>query len=453
MIKVLLCNPPSINNDKIIREGRCTQKSSFWSLNYPPLTLAQLTAILRRVTNTIVETHDFGTGVNFQESFQKINIVPDYAVINIGSTQFDVDIDYCRELTERFSCKIIVMGTHVSSFAQEILAKYEFIDYVCLNEPEFIISSFFKDVSNESMLFSRTNSKVVNDFSHSIEDLPEPDWSSFELSNYKLPSTGEKFLMINPTRGCPWKCSFCTAPNFYGNKLRSRSIKQIVAEIKTIKERYGIKNFLMWSDTFTANKKFVKELCAEIKKLNIRWVSNSRVDTLNYETAKVMKESGCWLLTFGIETHNDKTLEKISKGYKEADIEKGVNAAKDAGILTVGHYILGLPGESSEDMRRTYTKSKELGLDYSQFYYATPFPGTRIYSELAAFNDLSPFDNYTQDKCYFNGVTSIEELRELKNEFSLKSLFRVETFNFVGRSFTFRQIVKSVFQLRSHLKI
>ncbi len=106
MNKVLICNPPSKGADKIIREGRCTQRSSFWSLNYPPLTLAQLTSLLRRDSDVIVETHDFGVGVGFEQAFDKINITPNYAIVNIGSTQFDSDIEFCRLLNKKYQCEI-----------------------------------------------------------------------------------------------------------------------------------------------------------------------------------------------------------------------------------------------------------------------------------------------------------------------------------------------------------
>lgn len=117
------------------------------------------------------------------------------------------------------------MGIYVLSFAQEILAKYEFIDYVCLNESEFIITNFFKDVLYDLMLFSRINSIIINDFNNSVEDFLESDWFFFELSNYIFLFIGEKFLMINFIRGCFWKCSFCIVFNFYGNKLCFRLIK------------------------------------------------------------------------------------------------------------------------------------------------------------------------------------------------------------------------------------
>lgn len=120
----------------------------------------------------------------------------------------------------------------------------------------------------------------------------------------------------------------------------------------------------MWSDIFIVNKKFVRELCIEIKKLNIKWVFNFRVDILDYEIVKIMKDSGCWLFIFGIEIYNDKIFEKISKGYKEVDIDKGVNVVKDVGILIVGYYIFGFFGESVEDMKRIYIKFKEFGFDY-----------------------------------------------------------------------------------------
>tara|TARA_R110002072_G_scaffold534_2_gene3513 strand:+ start:47615 stop:48994 length:1380 start_codon:yes stop_codon:yes gene_type:complete len=457
-MKILLCSPPTLSGEKVIREGRCTQKTDFWSLNYPPLTLAQCTSVLNEVSGVEVRSFDFGTGYTFQESLDCIPKDIDLGIVNVGSPTFVNDISFCKKLKETYEIKIVLIGTHSGSTYRTVLERYHFIDYIVLAEPEFVLKELVSCLmSNESLenISGLAGKNFCNKESYPVSDLdilPYPDWSQFDLDKYIIPTSGEKFLMINPQRGCPWKCTFCTAPSFYGKKIRSKSIKYIIDEIEYNMSHYQIENFLFWSDTFTANKKFVHELCLELKKLNIKWVSNSRVDTITVDLAKSMKEAGCWLLTFGIESHNDKTLERIQKGFSNDQINGGIEAAHKAGILTVGHYILGLPGEDANDMKRTFERSKFTALDYSQFYYATPFPGTEMFEEMKRDNDLECVGNFSQEEAYSNGLVTPLALKELKKEFAYKTLFTLKTFIFFIKTIKFNNLFYILKNMVKHVK-
>jgi len=215
------------------------------------------------------------------------------------------------------------------------------------------------------------------------EEIPAPAWEHFDLAPYRLPLSGRPFLIVAPVRGCPYACSFCTAPVYYGRKLRKRPVANVIAEIAADMDRFGVTEFFIWADTFTADRKYVRSFCEGILAagLRITWTCNSRVDTIDGETLALMKRAGLWMISFGLEAGDDGILAASGKRITTADSRRAVHLARAAGVRTAGHFILGLPGETEATMAATLRLACELPLNIAQFYAAAPFPGTRLYEE------------------------------------------------------------------------
>ncbi len=148
-------------------------------------------------------------------------------------------------------------------------------------------------------------------------------------------------------------------------------------------DRFGIREFFIWADTFTADRRYVQELCRAIlaRGLRISWTCNSRVDTIDEETLRLMKEAGLWMISFGLESGSDAILAASGKGITVAQSRAAVGLAHRLGIRVAGHFMFGLPGETEETMAGTLALALELPLDIAQFYAAAPFPGTALYDE------------------------------------------------------------------------
>jgi radical SAM superfamily enzyme YgiQ (UPF0313 family) len=189
--------------------------------------------------------------------------------------------------------------------------------------------------------------------------------------------------MVAPVRGCPYRCTFCTAPLYYGYRLRRRPAARVADEMAANISRYGIREFFIWADTFTADRGYVRELCRAIlaRGLKISWTCNSRVDTIDEETLRLMKQAGLWMISFGLESGNDAILAASGKGITAAQSREAVRMAHGLGIRTAGHFMFGLPGETEETMAQTLALALSLPLDIAQFYAAAPFPGTALYDE------------------------------------------------------------------------
>ena len=237
-------------------------------------------------------------------------------------------------------------------------------------------------------------------FLDELDALPDPAWHLFDLDVYRLPLKGSRFLMVTPHRGCPYPCSYCTAQTYYGAKLRRRSVERVRDEIRRNVEVHGVRDLFFWSDTFTIDKRYVIELCDAIEPLGVTWASNSRVDTIDPELAAAMRRAGCWMISFGIESGDQASLDRVGKGATVEDAENAVRIAKEAGLKVAGHFVLGIPGETKESLDKTLALAERLPLDFEQFYCAVPFPGSRLYAEAKEKGWLkdAAFDRFRQDE-------------------------------------------------------
>ena len=306
-----------------------------------------------------------------------------------------------------------IMGTHVSALPDMAL-RTPSIDLVIQSEPEATIREIcrakFADWKDIPGIVYRDHR--AHDFHHNParkflppEEIPSPAWHHLDTNVYRLPLKGAPFLIVAPIRGCPFSCSFCTGPLYYGKKLRKRPVAHVVEEIKHNMERYGVKNFFIWADTFTADPGYVREFSKQIieNHLPIRWTCNSRVDTVDRETLTLMKKAGLWMISFGLESGNDEVLKETGKGICLSDSRRAVLLAHGLGLKTSGHFILGLPGETKKSMKDTLSLALELPLDTAQFYAASPFPGTRLYEQALASGWLQSRDcSFSQDQATLN---------------------------------------------------
>jgi anaerobic magnesium-protoporphyrin IX monomethyl ester cyclase len=164
-------------------------------------------------------------------------------------------------------------------------------------------------------------------------------------------------------------------------------------------EKHSLRNFTMWSDTFNQNKKFVMDVCEEIKKRGlhekIRWMSNSRVDQMDAEVLKEMRSANCIGISYGVESGVEEILKNMKKGATAEQARVAVRLTKEAGIEVLTHIIFGLPGETMETIKETIKYVKELDPDYAQFYCAIPFPKTEL-EEMGKKNGWITTDDYAK---------------------------------------------------------
>ena len=188
------------------------------------------------------------------------------------------------------------------------------------------------------------NLKYEADFS---DELPFPNYElfdSFEIFQ-KNWQKGTWHYAIMTSLGCPFSCIFCSSRN---RKWRPRSPENCYQELKQAQERWHIRSFSILDDCFNFNKERVYEFCRRITPLNLKWscANGLRADLFNEKTARLLHQSGCRHVSFGVESISPEVLENIKKGEKIEQIETAVKIAQKAGLNTAGFFILALPGSS-----------------------------------------------------------------------------------------------------------
>ena len=220
-----------------------------------------------------------------------------------------------------------------------------------------------------------------------LDDLPFLTYEYLDLKhyfNYKGTdrirwSLPQPSIAMIGTRGCPFSCGFCASNNMFGKKVRHRSVKNIIAEVDYLQEKYKIKSIYFYDDTLTLKRNWMTELCEELTKRKIKWICGTRVDTVNESMLKLMKKSGCKYISYGIESGSERMLnDVIKKGINFNQIEKIIRLTKKLGIGIIANYMFGLPGETEEDMKKTLELIKKLPADAAEFNIYTPLPGTDL---------------------------------------------------------------------------
>ena len=167
----------------------------------------------------------------------------------------------------------------------------------------------------------------------------------------------------------------------FGRKWRARSPENVVEELKLLRYKYKVREIEFLDDIFTLNKERAKEICNLIvkEKLDISWSCSSRVDTIDYELARELKKAGCHTVYVGVECGTQKSLDFINKKITVKQAIKAVKALKRAGLKVLASFILGIPGETETDIKKTISLARHLDPDFVQFTILTPYPGTPLF--------------------------------------------------------------------------
>ncbi len=322
-----------------------------------------------------------------------------------NATLFD-DLKIIKDIKNLYqNISFILKGAVFFNCREELLTDVDFscIDYMIGGEEEFIIGdlidSHFNNKDNlaniKGIIYRKDGKYIINpnsDFDQDLNSLPFPDRDEMNNKLYIMPDTGEPLATISTSRGCPSSCIYCLSPIISGRKVRYRNAQNVLEEMKECYFKHNIRNFFFKSDTFTINRNWTIELCKSIINSDlygkIRWVANSRTDTTDDEMLKLMKEAGCFLVAFGLESGSDETLKKIKKN---TSVEKNFNAvqlAKKAGLQTAGFYIIGFPWETKQDIEQTKKAMFKNNTDFIELHIATPFAGTELYNMLYSQNKI-----------------------------------------------------------------
>lgn len=392
-MKTFIVNPPTCSGLKYIREGRCEQRLNSFQYVMVPISLPMIAGVLEAKKHEVKLMDCIANDVDVEGLKIAIGeFNPGLIIFNMSTATSSSDVEVINMMRPLTKAHFTVIGNHATSLPEEVLLASG-LDSVIRREPELTAQDLVDAVEKGRGLgevlgisFKDKDGTVVNNedrpFNENLDDLPFAARHLLDNARYTLPVINEPYTLIISSRGCPYSCIYCTAHQYYGKKLRLRSAENVVNEMQECLEKHHIRNFTMWSDTFNQSKKFVMEVCAEIKKRGmepkIRWMANSRVDHVDSEVLAEMRSSGCIGVSYGVESGVDEILNNMKKGATAEQARFAVKITKEAGIEVLAHIIFGLPGDTHETINQTIQYVKGLDPDYAQFYCAIPFPKTEL---------------------------------------------------------------------------
>jgi radical SAM superfamily enzyme YgiQ (UPF0313 family) len=281
------------------------------------------------------------------------------------------------------------------------------------SQPELISTLFNADifVTGEADEFEMIEDdfgiRSIDTVSTNKLDIAMPAYDLFNMESYlglQRPSDSHyRAIVDNPreaaiiaSRGCPYNCTFCFHPT--GNKYRQRSLNSVFTEIEYLVEHYNINILAIYDECFATSKPRLTEFCERIRKYNLHWSCQLRVDSVDLDTMKMLKDSGCYIISFGIESASDRILKNYNKHITVAQINKALEWSKQVGIVVQGNIILGAEEETVE----TIKESLEWWKKHREYHFSIgpviPYPGTEMYKNAVAAGKINPV-KFLEDGC------------------------------------------------------
>ncbi|MBI5245400.1 MAG: radical SAM protein [Elusimicrobia bacterium] len=281
---------------------------------------------------------------------------------------------------------IVAGGSHVSTFRERVLERCPSIDFGVVMEGDETIVELCGNVDDPSKVkgvLHRAAGGVRysgdRPFIQDLDKLSFPKYARFELGRYP-------FITIITSRGCPYRCIYCSVLYSIGKQWRCRSARSVVDELEHWHKR-GFRQFEFGDDNFTLKRERVVEICDEIERRGLKGLeiglgNGIRADRVDKPLLARMKEVGFSYVAFGIESVSNRVLEKLRKGETIEKIEEGVKAAIEVGFPVDLFFLLGSPTETEEDVRASVAFALKYPVKDVAFYNIIPFPTSELYQML-----------------------------------------------------------------------
>lgn len=305
--------------------------------------------------------------------------------------------------------KIVAGGIHPTLYPEEFLLETRSpIDYEVIGEGEETFLELCQRLLHlnhqpfnkiKGLAFSvkkkiiKTSLRPLNSnldaISHPATTLIDMNYYT-QASPYAIRGCFLRSFYLLATRGCPSTCTFCVAKklrqfNGGGSYTRVRSATSLIHEIKHLRRQYQIDSFYFIDDLFTINQDNVAQFCQLLKKekLNLLWGCSSKVSTLNEALLKLMSQSGCIQIDFGVERGSNQALRAVQKGINVEMLQKTFALCHKYHIRTFANFLVNLPGEKKKDLTDIIILARNLKSEIYSFNVFSPYPGTEIYDQMS----------------------------------------------------------------------
>lgn len=330
------------------------------------------------------------------EVIRKIFEISPLAIgISANAFTYRAALSYARQIKRINPAMPVILGGPQPTAAPELCLEEGFVDAVVVKEGEFAAYKIMENLKSQRHPFKdvdgvlyKDNARILrNPFQKRITDIDKLPFPAYHLlpalKYYKSRIRKWPFMGIITSRGCPFACSFCSK-DVFGNEVTFRSPLNVISEIEFLVKHKGIRQIDILDDNFTLDKDRCAKICDLIIKksfkIAINLQSGVRADNIDRELILLLKRAGVFKIAFGVESGDENTLKRIKKDINLEKILQVNQWARQAGMITVGFFMVGLPYETKESAQKTIDFVKKMNPHIANFMIAIPFYGTALYN-------------------------------------------------------------------------
>ncbi len=376
-MKVLLLNPPAPR--KILRDQYCSHTSKagyYWT----PVDLLYQSGIVA-AEHEVVVIDAVVEGLSPESAMKRILTLRPDAIIALSSVlTARADLDFLGDCKKRLGCKVILMGD-LFYFNAPLMIRHDTIDAICLQYPSHGVMNFLRgeaiDKGAEDLIFKTTEGEIrTGPFSKGPVSYPTPKHFAFPMPKYRSPiEVHSPCFQVATNFGCPFQCSYC---NSNPVPFRERNFDELFAELDFIHSR-GARQIWFHDYMFNADLKRAKAICREMtrRKYKFRWFTDVRPDRVDGELFEAMREAGCHTVMMGVESGNEGILNANNRRTGLAQVRDAFAEAHRNDLGTLGHFMLGLPGETKATARESIRFLRTLDCDLVSLNIFAPRCGSK----------------------------------------------------------------------------
>jgi radical SAM superfamily enzyme YgiQ (UPF0313 family) len=438
----------------LVRPPTLTSASAYGQDAVPPLGLAYIAGALRAAGHEVHAVDAVGEAVHqysrirwsdraLLHGLRVAEIVAridrDADVIGVAcmfSVEWPVVADLIAAIRAAFPVALIVLGgEHVSACPEMTLSACP-ADVGVLGEGEETIVELLeahaerRDLGTVAGIVCRAADGRVartapRERIRDLEDIPRPDWTPFPVETYidNALSHGANLgrsMPILASRGCPYRCTFCSSPLMWTTRWSARKPEAIVAEMKEYIRRYRVTNFDFYDLTAIVKRSWIVDFCRLLiaEDLGITWQlpSGTRSEAIDEEVARLLHASGCRIVSYAPESGSPAELARIKKKVDPDRMLASMRGARRAGLTVKANFVFGFPGSSWGEAVETFrflARLAVIGIDEINAFPFSPYPGSALFDELLAAGKIRFDDDYFRSLLAFNDPANSVSYTEL----------------------------------------
>jgi len=373
MVKVLFTNSPAPAHGT--SPYFCLEKK-------PPQGIGYIAAYLRQhIPDVEIKFID-----NYVEKQKNQEIIdefqPDFFGVYVNSVCYT---EFRKMMSEiETDAQIMLGGPHINAMPETVM---DIGDYIVVGEGEKAVLDIVQGKSGTGII----RTPLIDN----LDELPMPAWDLFEPYTY---STSVEFIKkqpvhnMNTSRGCPFHCTFCSTNVTFGRKYRCLSAENVLKQVSYLKDHYGIQGIYFREDNFVIDKQRAIDISKGLAKMDLEWVCEARVDSLDEPFVKEISENLCKGLYIGLESGSQRVLDLMQKGITLEMIRERIPMIQKYGINIMASWVYGIPGETEEEREMTWKLDRELNCPINNRNVYAGLPISPIYNDMLRTRDYDRID-------------------------------------------------------------